>query len=154
MVTLEWEEPVFNGGAAISGYSYRYKKSDATNWIGWFSAGTDTEVPVSPLDPGDEYDFEVTATNSAGTGTAAEASETPAATAPTAAPSLTVVLSKDSSDDNNREQIRIEYRNIKDSANGGATVTGYELQWKAGDGDWAEADYDQLYRRLTNSQPE
>ena len=140
MVTLKWSEPVFNGGAAVTSYRYRYTKADPISWTGWFSTGADTEVEISPLDPGVEYDFEVTATNSAGTGTAAEASETPAATAPTAAPSLTVVLSKDSGDTNNREQIRIEYRNIKDSKNGGATVTGYQLQWKADDGDWAETD--------------
>ena len=141
-VTLTWTEPVFNGGAAVTAYSYRYTKADPapTNWTGWFGNGTDLMVEISPLDPGVEYDFEVTATNSAGTGPAAEASATPRATAPTAAPSLTATLARDSSQDsNNREQVRIEYRNIKDSANGGDGIDGYELQWKADDEDWAEA---------------
>ena len=146
-VTLNWSEPVFNGGAAITGYRYRHRTSAdsgenlaAGNWTGWFSAGTDTKVEIAPLDPGVEYDFEVTASNSAGTGPASETTGTPAATAPTGTPSLTVVLAKDSGNEDNREQIRIEYRTISDSANGGDPIAGYELQWKADDGEWAGAD--------------
>ena len=136
LINLSWTEPVFNGGAAVTGYRYRYKKEASTSWTGWFGNGTDLKVEISPLDPGVLYDFEVTATNSAGTGPAAEVEGTPGSTAPTAAPSVTVVLSRDSTNDDNREQIKIEWRELTTAQSGGDGIEGYEVEWKIGDGDW------------------
>ena len=137
MVTLTWNEPVFNGGAAVTEYRYRYQKDDSNNWTGWMSSGTDREVEIENLEPGVTYDFQVVAVNSAGVSDAAEDDAEILPTAPTAAPTqFTVSLGRDSGNAN-REQVTITWKEV--TANGGATIadtTGYVLQWKADDGDW------------------
>ena len=120
-IDLTWQAPVFNGGAAVTEYRYRHQKDKSSSWFGWQSSGTDLKAEITGLDPGVDYKFQVVAVNSAGVSDPAETIAAPDATAPTAAPSLTIVLARDSSGgSDNREQVRIEYRNIKDSADGGA----------------------------------
>ena len=144
-VSLSWTAPVFNGGSAVTGYEYRYQKEDSGNWTRWTSVGTDLMKEITGLTPGDAYDFEVAALNSQGRGAAAEATQTPRPTAPTAAPpSFTVVLSKDSENEN-REQTKIEWRSLPDSASGGVTkvfdpvlnnaAIQYVVEWKTDDED-------------------
>ena len=123
-VSLTWEAPVFNGGSTVTGYEYRSQKDDSGNWTRWTPNGTDLTVTITGLTPGDAYDFEVAALNAEGRGTAAEATQTPRPTAPTAAPpSFTVVLSRDSgaSTPPIAEQTKIEWRSLPDSASGGVT---------------------------------
>ncbi len=80
-VTLGWEAPADNGGAAITGYQFRYKKSaegDDT-FTAWASSDTDTSHTVTGLTNDTEYTFEVRAVNSEGEGIAASVKATPTA---------------------------------------------------------------------------
>ena len=151
-VTLTWSAPVFNGGAAVTGYEYRYQKDDSDRWTSFTSNNVDLAnrtVTVSGLTPGDAYDFEVAAVNTQGRGEAAEETQTPDPIRPTQEPSITVHLGSDSAN-SDREQIEISWSPIADSADGGVTnfedaqgnpnrenrLIQYEVEWKVGDGEW------------------
>ena len=143
-VTLTWAAPLFNGGAPITRYEYRYKLATATSYtMGFRSAMLELTVDVEPLTPGTEYDFEVRAVNSVGAGEAANADDvaadnrTPGATAPTDVPRLrtTVGTHAGTAADEGHEsdaQITVTWDALPASANGGATggITGYELCYK------------------------
>ena len=60
-VTLTWEEPADDGGAAILRYEYRHRIAGAMDWVGERSTGTNRETTVTGLMNGQEYEFEVRA---------------------------------------------------------------------------------------------
>ena len=74
-VTLAWEAPGSDGGLAIERYEYRVDRSGD-----WTSVALAREVPVTGLDNGRSYTFEVRAVNERGEGKAAEVTATPALT--------------------------------------------------------------------------
>lgn len=81
-VSLVWEAPVSAGGSAITDYVVEFKLSADASWT-TFSDGTSTATAatVTSLTNGSSYDFRVSATNSAGTGSVSStATATPATT--------------------------------------------------------------------------
>jgi len=140
MVTLTWMAPLFNGGAPITEYEYRYKLASASSFGGWMSAMTALTVEVKPLTPLMEYDFEVRARNSVGPGTDVLSSEgsdaatrTPTATGPTAVPSLSTALgTHDGTVDPHQSNaaITVSWPGLGPAVNGGSAITGYELCYK------------------------
>jgi titin len=82
LVTLSWTAPGSNGGSSITDYLVEYK---LTSDVGWstFADGTSTSTgaTVTSLTNGLSYDFRVSATNVAGTGSVSgTASATPVLT--------------------------------------------------------------------------
>ena len=145
MVTLIWTAPLFNGGASVTRYEYRYKEDTVAAWtgIGWMSAGEALTVDVESLKPAILYDFEVRAVNSAGAGTAvnsdniADAERTPGPTGPTAVPVLRTTLGTHAGTTANvlphqsNATITLSWDALGGAAqNGGSPITGYELCYK------------------------
>ena len=100
-VVLSWSAPSGDGGAAITKYQYRSAQGASVGAsVNWndipdsadtgSSAADETTVTVSSLTNGTAYAFEVRAVNSAGNGTAASATATPAAT-DSVAPAVTSI---------------------------------------------------------------
>ena len=85
---LAWQAPISDGGSAVTAYAVRYSSNAGSSWKSATScSGTKLNCTVSGLKNGTTYQFEVTATNSIGTSTAATASVTPC-TVPDAPTSL------------------------------------------------------------------
>ncbi|MDE0431205.1 MAG: fibronectin type III domain-containing protein [Caldilineaceae bacterium] len=82
-VTLEWNEPVSDGGSTITSYEYRYQMAGGS-WSNW----TDTTpalsrtVTIDSLTNESAHNFEVRAENANGAGAIATASATPMSTVP------------------------------------------------------------------------
>ena len=81
-VTLTWEAPTSDGGASITGYTYRYRTSGGT----WLPSRDGTTLnattlyirdTISNLTNGTPYTFEVWANNAQGAGAVAQATATP-----------------------------------------------------------------------------
>lgn len=66
-VVLTWTAPTT--GAAPSSYVVQFRLSNTTSWTGSLSGITGTQATVTGLSAGSSYDFEVLASNAAGTGT-------------------------------------------------------------------------------------
>ena len=137
-VTLSWDAPASDGGAAI--IRYEYETDDSGTWI---DAGTDRRVTVTGLTNGQPYTFAVRAVNAAGGGPAAAVTATPVTT-PGAPQNLgwapgdgQVTLSWDAP-----------------SSDGGAAITRYEYETDAS-GTWIDADLDlqETVPDLANGQP-
>ncbi len=133
---LEWGEPAFNGGAAVTHFSYAYKKTNGGAYPArnrWTSAGPDHEVEITGLTPGVEYTFAVQAHNSAGMSDFAESqSAAILPTGPTAAPTLRAILGDDGEPDPN-PQITLVWSVVPPAGNGGAPISGYEIEYKTSD---------------------
>ena len=133
-VSLSWSAPSSDGGATISGYEYRYRRSSnsRTWWSSWLSVGS-TSKTVSGLSSGVSYDFEVRAVNSQGEGSAASRTVTTSSsvTVPGAPgrPSASSVTSSS-----------IVWSWDAPSSNGGATITGYEVRGRPSGGSWSSWD--------------
>ena len=89
MLTVEWDAPAVDGGAAITSYDLRYIKTEAdetadANWIIEASVWTSGEqsATVTGLENGVSYDVQVRALNPAGAGDWSASSEGVAATVP------------------------------------------------------------------------
>ena len=143
MVTLTWGAPLFNGGAPITEYQYRYKVATASSYGSWMSAMTALTVDVKPLTPGTAYEFEVRAVNSVGAGDAIDTEDlgavlkTPTATAPTAVPRLRTTLGTHAGTvlgHQSSAAITVSWDALGPTVNGGAAITGYELCYKKSTG--------------------
>lgn len=65
-VTLSWTKPLFDGGAAVTGYKVEYRKSTDEEWsVAVHNTGTN-EFTVTGLTPGEEYVFIVRSINKIG----------------------------------------------------------------------------------------
>ncbi len=83
-VSLTWEAPQSNGGAAITKYQVSATTGGTENWQDIPDSGPDTTGhTVTGLTNGTLYTFKVRAVNSAGTGMAASTTATPASQAAT-----------------------------------------------------------------------
>ena len=82
-VVLTWDEPVSNGGSALTGYQYRYQMTGGT-WTSWMatSPALSRTATVSSLTNESAHTFEVQAMNANGAGATASASATPMSTPP------------------------------------------------------------------------
>ena len=122
-VSLSWSAPSSNGGASISGYKYRYKRSSygSSSWTSWTSWSS-TSVTIHGLLSGTSYDFEVRAYNSAGDGSVASRKVT--TTTPVTAPSAPRYLSGSSTS----SSVSLSWS--APSSNGGASISGYKYRYK------------------------
>ena len=81
-VTLSWSPPASDGGAAITGYEYRFAAESAAFtdlWARVPGGSGARDIAVEELSNGTLYRFQVRALNSAGPGPVAEAEATPRA---------------------------------------------------------------------------
>ena len=82
-VTLTWEVPLSDGGASITGYTYRYRAAGSTTWQPSDRGTTLTATTfyvretISNLTNDTAYTFEVWANNAQGPGAVAQATATP-----------------------------------------------------------------------------
>ena len=127
--SLSWTAPTSTGGAAISDYTIQYKTASASQWS-TFADGTSTgtTAAVTGLTNGIEYQFRISAVNSAGTGTPSKVvSATPIIPSP--APIITVPGAPGSlvaTPDNSRVSLSWS----APSDNGGAPVSDYVVKYK------------------------
>lgn len=117
-VNLRWDPPGDDGGVAVRGYEYRYRRADETRFVAWTSVGAATQATVGGLDNGVEYIFEVRAANAAFSGVAAVASATPGG-----APGAPRALAAEAGDG------QVVLRWEAPESDGGLGVDGYELRW-------------------------
>ena len=123
-VALAWSAPADDGGAPITGYEYRHAAGTTVPGdTPWQSAGLDLERTVTGLTNGQQYAFEVRASNRVGEGEARGALATPVG-APGALASLTATAGD--------EEVVLAWSAPADD--GGSPVTGYEYRYAAGDG--------------------
>ncbi len=122
-VMLSWNEPVSNGGSAITGYQYRYQMAGGS-WSIWMAPtpALGRTATVSSLTNESAHNFEVQAVNANGAGPAATASATPMAVAPSIPTGL-------GSTSTGPTEIQLTWN----SADGAAS---YQLQRRTNGGDW------------------
>ena len=121
-VVLVWSAPVDDGGAAVTGYEYRYAAGDAVpGGTAWRSAGLNLERTVTGLTNGQQYAFEVRARNRVGEGPARKALATPLGV-----PGVPATLTAMAGDG---EVVLVWSAPAND---GGAPITGYEYRYSAG----------------------
>ncbi len=125
-VVLSWDAPLKLGGAVLTRYESRYKKTAGDSWSSWTSAGTATSQTVSSLTNGTAYSFAVRAVNSYGDGTAASAEATPQP--PVCSPSSFTASP-------GNQQVSLSWN--APSGSSCATVTGYDYRYKASGGSWS-----------------
>ena len=76
-VDLSWSAPVSDGGLAITDYKVEYRQSTDVSWLEFSHAvSASTTITVTGLNPDSDYEFRVSAVNSAGTGPWREVAKT------------------------------------------------------------------------------
>ena len=148
-VALVWSAPADDGGSPVTGYEYRFAAGTTVPGdTPWQSAGLDLEWTVTGLTNGQQYAFEVRASNRVGEGEARGALATPVG-APGALASLTATAGD--------EEVALVWSAPADD--GGSPVTGYEYRFAAGttvpgDTPWQSAglDLEWTVTGLTNGQ--
>ena len=137
-VTLTWDAPSSDGGAAITRYEYAIDASGT-----WIDAGLDLQETVPDLANGQPYTVAVRAVNAAGDGPAATVTATPVTT-----PGAPQNLSWAPGDG----QVTLTWD--APSSDGGAAIARYEYAIDAS-GTWIDADLDlqETVPDLTNGQP-
>ena len=136
-VELAWSAPADVGGESVTGYEYRYTAGAAVpEDTPWRSAGLNLERTVTGLTNGQRYAFEVRARSRVGEGEARGALATPVGR-----PGVPASLTATAGDG----EVELVWSAPADD--GGASVTGYEYRYAAGDAvpgetAWQEADGD------------
>ncbi len=125
-LTISWRRPSFNGGAAVTSYDLRHKKSadpdQESSWtedLGIWSNG-DLEAIVAGLDNGTGYDLQVRAVNPAGFG-AWSTSFSAMPQKPPGAPIISAI-------DPDPRQLKVFWERPTDV--GGGEITHYDLRHK------------------------
>ena len=127
-ITLSWQAPTENGGADVTGYQVEWS-SDGVDWTELAANTPELSYQHSNLSVGTEYRYRVAALNSAGAGAWAELTQpTDPAVAPDAPESLSATATQTS--------VTLSWR--APSGNGGADVTGYQVEWSSDSVDWSE----------------
>lgn len=120
-VSLTWSAPLSDGGSAITAYAVEYKTSAATSWTTWSRAdATLTSETITSLANGTLYQFRVTATNAAGSGTASGSVSATPKTVPGVPTSLTTAIGD--------QTVNLSWTAPAD--NGGSAVTDYVIEMK------------------------
>ena len=148
-VALVWSAPADDGGSPVTGYEYRFAAGTTVPGdTPWQSAGLDLEWTVTGLTNGQQYAFEVRASNRVGEGEARGALATPVG-----APEVLASLTATAGD----EEVALVWSAPADD--GGAPITGYEYRHAAGttvpgDTPWQSAglDLEWTVTGLTNGQ--
>ena len=129
-ITLSWQAPSENGGADVAGYQVEWS-SDGVDWTELAANTTDLSYEHASLKVGSEYRYRVAALNSAGAGAWAELTQpTDPAVAPGAPEGLWAAATQTS--------ITLSWQ--APSEDGGAEVTGYQVEWSADGVDWSELE--------------
>ena len=138
-VALVWSAPADDGGTPVTGYEYRFAAGTTVPGdTPWQSAGLDLEWTVTGLTNGQQYAFEVRASNRVGEGEARGALATPVG-APGALASLTATEGD--------EEVALVWSAPADD--GGTPVTGYEYRFAAGSAVGEETPWQQAGGDLT-----
>ncbi len=123
-VSLSWTAPATNGGSPITDYKIEYS-TDGTLW-NTFTDGTSTSttVIVTGLTNGVQYQFRVSAVNTAGTGTASSTTDATPRTVPAAPTSLSATPGN--------AQVSLSW--FAPTNNGGSTITDYKIEYSSNAG--------------------
>jgi len=116
-ISVTWEAPNDDGGAAVIGYTLQYATDEDGPWT-THSTSTATTRTISSLTNGTEYFVRVWASNAAGAGVYAVDSTTPRTT-PTAPASLTTTAGD--------KQIAVTWN--APASTGGSAITGYTVEY-------------------------
>lgn len=120
-VTLAWVAPAANG-SAISDYTLHYRATGATNWTTLTDGiSLNTSSVIIGLTNGTTYDFQVAAVNSAGTGSFSASAVAKPRKVPGAISGLSLTPTPSG----------LQASWVAPTDNGGATITDYEVQYKA-----------------------
>ena len=136
-VTLTWEVPLTNNGSTITGYKYSYRAGTIGYFSDWTDVGNVLSTTVSGLTNDTLYQFRVLATNGVGDGSswAGPEDETPEApiTTPGAPTGLYVGVALNGI---------VIFTWDAPSDDGGATIEGYEYQYREeGTSTWSDWTY-------------
>ena len=126
---VAWEPPADDGGLEIEGYRISWRTGTEEFATPVAVAAAARSHDIGSLVNGTAYDVNVVAYNSAGDSTVASGAGTPAIGTATQAPVVSIV-GRDRS-------LRVRWDPPADD--GGADITGYEIQWKTGTGDFNTA---------------
>ncbi len=133
LIDLQWTAPSSNGGASISGYGIEWSADGNAPWAELVAntGNVNTSYSDTSLQPVTTRHYRVSAINTAGTGDSSNvALATTDAAAPGAPTSLTATASG---------ATRIDLQWTAPSSNGGASISGYGIEWSAdGNAPWAE----------------
>ena len=132
-IDLAWTAPADNGGSAISGYRIEVSSDGGSNWSDLVSdtASTATSYEHTNLDPGTTRHYRVSATNTAGTGSASNVAHATTEAEPPGAPTgLTATA-------DGKTEIDLAWTVPDDT--GGAAVSGYRIEVSSDAGsNWAD----------------
>ena len=118
-ISLTWDAPADNGGAAVSDYQIQYKVG--SSWIPFTDGlSSNQSVVVTGLNNGSQYQFKVSATNSAGTG----AFTSPVTATPARTPGAPTDLTA------NKSGTSASLAWVAPSSVGGSAITDYVIQYK------------------------
>ena len=127
-INAAWTAPNANG-AAITAYQLQYKLSSAAGWTTASSTITGTNYTVTGLTIGSTYDFRVRARNVGGWSQYSDSSSLATASTP-GAPTWGAFTTATRS---------LTLRWTAPSSNGGAAITGYEIEYRSGtSGSWTD----------------
>ena len=127
-ITLSWQAPSENGGAGVTGYQVEWS-ADGVDWTELAANTPELSYEHSSLSVGAEYRYRVAAINTAGPSVWAELTQ---ATDPAAAPGAPEGLSATAT----QTSITLSWQ--APSEDGGAEVTGYQVEWSPDGVDWSE----------------
>ncbi len=132
-IDLSWTAPADDGGGVITGYTIEWSADGNAPWneLVADTGSTTTTYNNTGLQPGQTRHYQVSAINSAGTGApSSAASATTDANAPDAPTSLSATA-------NGTTRIDLSWTAPADD--GGASITGYKIEWSAdGNAPWTE----------------
>ena len=129
-IRLSWDEPDDAGASDITGYRIEYSLDEGDTWE---DLEEDTETTITRyrhgrLDPGTTVYYRVSAINDAGTGEPSEEVDaTTDGSVPRAPQNLTATL----------EDSTVALTWDVPTSNGGAVITGYQLEAQVNDGSWS-----------------
>ena len=118
---VSWTAPTNNGGSAITGYSVQYRTGSG-NWSDWPHGGTATTATITGLTNGTAYQVRVRTVNKIGNGSWSNSVVGTPAGLP-AAPAAPTLAASD-------QQLTVTWIS---PVNNGAAITGYDVQYRAGD---------------------
>lgn len=127
-IDLSWSAPGDDGGESITGYMIEREVGIGNGWSTLVAdtSSTSTTYEDSSVDPGQEYNYRVSAINSVGTGSASTADS---ATTDAIAPGTPTGLSATA---NGHDQIDLSW--TAPASTGGAAITGYMIEREVGIG--------------------
>ncbi|CAL8090942.1 unnamed protein product [Calicophoron daubneyi] len=130
-VNLAWKPPENDGGNPIKGYLIEKRTPGGE----WKPATADLvpgkEARITGLEPGETYEFRVSAVNDAGPGRPSKATPPQVIKDPTFPPSSPENLNVDTV---NKNGVKLSWQ--KPRKDGGSKITGYQVEKKSAEGDW------------------